>query len=91
MLTDEQITDPMVIARMNDIMQAVLTTMNSAIGLTNLTEGMKSELISGVTEIKDYVCGKAYKYYCDNEFEVTDENKPLLIEVAESAAKNGLL
>lgn len=91
MMTEEQITDPMVVARLNDIMQAVLAVNKSNIGMTNLAESMKSELISGINEIRDHICLKAYSYYCDHEFEPTEENKPVLIDIATVAAKCGCL
>ena len=91
MLNDEQIHDPMVIVRMDDLMRATLAVMNTSIGMTNLTEEMKASLIAGVMEIKTGVCTEAYNYYCVTEFEPTDETRPIFIEIAEVAAQNGLL
>lgn len=91
MLNDEQINDPMVTVRMDDLMRATLVVMDTSIGMTNLTEEMKSSLIDGVNEIKTGVCIEAYNYYCVTEFEPTDQTRSIFLEIAEVAAQNGLL
>lgn len=91
LVAEDQITDPLMTARFNDLMSAMLAVNNNKVGMTNITETMKQELLNGVNAIKSTVCVKAFNYYEENDFEPTPEVVPLMIDVVETAALAGLL
>lgn len=90
MLIEEQFNDAYLTATINDVMSALITISGSNIGMTNMTEAMKQELVSGIDKINSIVCTKAFKFYEENDFESTDSIIPVMNEVVKSAAENGL-
>lgn len=90
MLIEEQFNDAYLTATINDVMSALITISGSNIGMTNMTEAMKQELVSGIDKINSIVCTKAFKFYEENDFEPTDSIIPVMNEVVKSAAENGL-
>lgn len=90
MLIEEQFNDAYLTATINDVMSALITISGSNIGMTNMTEAMKQELVSGIDKINSIVCTNAFKFYEENDFEPTDSIIPVMNEVVKSAAENGL-
>lgn len=90
MLIEEQFNDAYLTATINDVMSALITISGSNIGMTNMTEAMKQELVSGIDKINSIVCTEAFKFYEENDFEPTDSIIPVMNEVVKSAAENGL-
>lgn len=90
MLIDEQFSNAYLTATINDVMSALIAISSNNIGMTNMTEAMKQELVSGVDKINSIVCTTAFKFYEENDFEPTDNIVPVMNEVVKSAAENGL-
>lgn len=90
MLIDEQFSNAYLTATINDVMSALIAISSNNIGMTNITEAMKQELVSGVDKINSIVCTTAFKFYEENDFEPTDNIVPVMNEVVKSAAENGL-
>lgn len=76
--------------RINDILRAInlITGMN---GLVVLTDTMKKTLVDGVTEIMDALCLRAFDYYKVNDFELTDQTRPVLRKVVQVALEKGVI
>lgn len=91
MLVEEQISNPMASATINDLMNAALISSNQNLGMVNITDTMKQELINGVDSIKVIVCTEAFNFYDTHDFEPTPEVVPIMRDIVEVAADNGLL
>jgi hypothetical protein len=81
----------MITVKMNDLMTAAVTISGQKIGMTNLTDTMKQELISGIDSVKDIVCVQAYKFYSKVDFDDTPDVVELMRDVVSAAADHGLL
>lgn len=88
-MTDEQIHDPLITVTLNDLMSGMISVNENVVGMTNLTETMKQDLISGVSRVKSYVANAAYNYYSMNDFEPTPEVIPLMRDIVECYAEDG--
>lgn len=86
----EKETDHAIRNRINDIMESILV-IQKVPGLTSLTESMKVALTSGIEELADMLCLKAYKFYQVNDFEDTPEIRSVLRNVVKVALAKGVL
>ncbi len=77
-------------SRIRDLHSAVYTAQKTTT-LLNLTDQMKVSMVKGITEVKDLIAIKAFKYFRYNEFEVTTETIPIMRSVVETALNNDLI
>lgn len=89
MLMDEQITNPIVMLRMNDLLSAILTVQKNTVGMECITDTMKQELISGVESMKYEICSDAVNYYKKTDFEETPEVVAGMRDIVECYLENG--
>ena len=89
MLMDEQITNPIVMLRMNDLLSAILTVQKNTVGMECITVTMKQELISGVESMKYEICSDAVNYYKKTDFEETPEVVAGMRDIVECYLENG--
>ena len=89
MLMDEQITNPIVMLRMNDLLSAILTVQKNTVGMECITDTMKQELISGVESMKYEMCSDAVNYYKKTDFEETPEVVAGMRDIVECYLENG--
>ncbi len=89
MLMDEQITNPIVMLRMNDLLSAILTVQKNTVGMECITDTMKQELISGVESMKYEICSDAVNYYKKTDFEETPEVVAGMKDIVECYLENG--
>ena len=89
MLMDEQITNPIVMLRMNDLLSAILTVQKNTVGMECITDTMKQELISGVESMKYEICSEAVNYYKKTDFEETPEVVAGMRDIVECYLENG--
>lgn len=82
-------TDSIVMAKMNDITSAVITVKQNSVGMQNLTDVMKQELIGGVDGIKSSLSSLIVRYYRENEFEATAEVIPIMRDVVDCYLASG--
>lgn len=91
MMTNEQVSDALTSAVLNDLMGATLTVTSQTVGMKNITDTMKQELISGVLSVKSSIAEVAFFYYSKHEFEDDPAIVPLMRDVVEMVAEKGLL
>lgn len=89
MCTEAQIFDIQVKATFSDLMAAVVAVKSQSTGMMMLTDVMKQTLVSGVVQIKEHVCIKAYGYYEEHDFEDTPENVPIFRDIVMTYAEAG--
>lgn len=86
---DEQITNPIVMLRMNDLLSAILTVQKNTVDMECITDTMKQELISGVESMKYEICSDAVNYYKKTDFEETPEVVAGMRDIVECYLENG--
>lgn len=89
LMVEDQMTDSIVMAKMNDITSAVITVKQNSVGMQNLTDVMKQELIGGVDGIKSSLSSLIVRYYRENEFEATAEVIPIMRDVVDCYLASG--
>lgn len=89
MLVSDQVTSIIIRAKMTDLLNAVVAVENNTAGMTSLTDVMKQELVKGVKELQIGLASEAYSYYWDNDFEDTEEVRPLMRQVVSLYAESG--
>ena len=77
-------------SRIRDLMESVFV-IKSTNGLVNLTDAMKTTLVSGISEISDLISLLAYSYFQTHDFEPTNEIIPVMRNVVRVALAKGVL
>ena len=81
-------TNPMLKARIDDTLSCY-TLAKERPNLINLTEDMKSAIVSGVMELRSECCILAFHYFQTHDFEPTAQIIPIMRSVVETAIERG--
>lgn len=76
-------------ARIDDILSCY-TLAKERPNLTNLTEGMKSAIVNGCTELRVECCTLAYYYFQTHDFDDTPQIIPIMRSVVQVAIERGV-